>query len=263
MSVNCLITGDKGFIGSHLKKALEVFYDVDVYEGDLINFKASKKYFYIYHIASNIKNQWSGDFKKEIEITKRLIKALDPKGRFYFASTFMVYGLSGVFHEASPFNPINPYAKVKLECENLIINSCKNYTIFRIGHVYGENATHGLIKIIKDSIENKKEMKLYHKGNDIMDFVYVKDVVNAILRCFQTGIYNIGSGESFQVKELVEYSGVKYKNSFDTESKHYKIIIDVSKMKTRYVPKQNVKSYIDTFKKVPESCKVVIRKENK
>jgi nucleoside-diphosphate-sugar epimerase len=264
MSVSCLLTGHKGFIGGHLKKALEVFYDVDVYEGDLTDFVPTKNYFYIYHFAADRRNMWTGDFQKDVKITKRLLTFLNPKGRFFFASTYMVYGLDGIFSEGSPVSPINPYAQAKLECEKIISSYCSNYTIFRIGHVYGEGATHGLIKAINEAVESGEKMKVNNSGKDVMDFVNVSDVVNCIMRCFHTGIYNIGSGVCYETLALVKSSGVKYSFEEDSDAKNYTIRLDVSKamkrVKSKFMP---VNDFIKIIAPEKREAKVTIKKREK
>ena len=114
--------------------------------------------------------------------------------------------------ENSIINPSNPYAQSKLLCEKI----CKYYadvftldiTILRPFNVYGpDQEKHFLIPEIVEQIKKSKKI-IVNSFQPKRDFVYIEDLVNALtisskkLKGLQ--IYNIGSGVSVSVKEIIE-----------------------------------------------------------
>ena len=146
-----------------------------------------------------------------------------------FASSAAVYGSptnNKVLSEVSETNPLSPYAQTKLDCENMIIKLAAedlNFAILRFFNVAGASRSEYIERdgknLIPKLLESKDEMegfKLF--GNDypttdgtcVRDFVDVRDLVSAILKCIHklekqsVGIINIGSGCVYSVKQIIE-----------------------------------------------------------
>ncbi len=114
-------------------------------------------------------------------------------------------------------NPTSIYGLTKLWQEQLIENYAKNqkidYIIFRLQNVYGpeqelHNPYTGIIGIFTSLIMEKGEVELFEDGQMTRDFVYIKDVAEALVK----GIYyqgklskiiNVGSGKATSLAELV------------------------------------------------------------
>jgi UDP-glucose 4-epimerase len=141
-----------------------------------------------------------------------------------FSSTSSVYGLADDFpiKETLPENCLNPYASTKYAAELLI----KNYTtlhglkttILRYFNVFGERApTKGQYALVTAIFlrqkKNNEFLTVVGDGKQERDFIYVKDVANANIACFEkwqnssvTGaeIFNVGSGTTTSVIELAK-----------------------------------------------------------
>ena len=115
-------------------------------------------------------------------------------------------------------NPTSIYGLTKLWQEQLIENYAKNqkidYGIFRLQNVYGpeqelHNPYTGIIGIFTSLITQKGEVELFEDGQMTRDFVYVRDVAEAIIK----GVYfedklskivNVGRGKATSLVELVK-----------------------------------------------------------
>lgn len=125
----------------------------------------------------------------------------------------------------------------------------------RLFYVYGPGQKeHSLIPHIINTIKmgKKLEIKTPYSKND---FVHVKDVANAISLLVtkgKSGIYNIGSGHSTEIKEVIDlvYQHVDPGNRFETTIEKPQDLIDfwadISKMNALgWVPKTNIKEGIN------------------
>ncbi len=180
-------------------------------------------------------NSWIEEkqfIEKNVNFTKNLLNVLTPKIKnFIFLSTSMVYGdnIKGVFKENDLTVYKNPYAKSKIEQENLLKNDIKglNIVILRCFNPIGmseEYLKKSLIKndtiipTILNCIKENKPFNIYGNnfntkdGTTIRDYVDINDVVDCIYKSYQNiqtksntyNIWNIGSGKGYSIKELIE-----------------------------------------------------------
>lgn len=164
-----LITGGSGYIGSSLiQKALDLNYIVNVIDNSDLAIQDDRIQFFkgsildaellsaslagvdvVYHLAGvsdgrqgKLNPEWT---KKVNSDSIDFILAAAQKAsvkRFFFASTFGVYGnqYSSAITEDFPLNPVDPYSLSKAICEEKIFkaNQIDFLTCsFRIGMVYG------------------------------------------------------------------------------------------------------------------------------
>lgn len=206
-----LLTGHKGFIGSHLlKKLKEENHEVSTFDWGEESFPYVAEYEWVIHIGA-ISSTTEKDIEKimsqNVDFTQNLYRVCKTYGvNFQFASSASLYGLNDEFKETSPLDPKTPYAWSKYLCERFIMQNIGGNTtqIFRYFNVYGpEGEEHkgnqaspycqfkkqaeqnGVIKVFEGS-EN------YHR-----DFIHVSEVVDyhlRFLKCQQSGIFNIGTG---------------------------------------------------------------------
>lgn len=106
------------------------------------------------------------------------------------------------------FGPIDIYGKTKLVCEDLVKLYFRDGIIVRLFNVYGPNDPnpHLIPEILKQLREGNRELRL---GNltPKRDYIHVEDVCKALislLRKNKSGTYNLGTGKSYSVKEIVE-----------------------------------------------------------
>lgn len=135
-------------------------------------------------------------------------------GRLIHISTDEVYGeiKKGKFCENSPLHPNNPYAATKAAADLLIKAYIRIYKfpaiIVRPSNNYGPwQYPEKLIPLTTLLALNNKKVPLYAKGNNIREWLYVSDCVQAILQILKKGkigeIYNVGSGQERRNIEVV------------------------------------------------------------
>lgn len=128
-----------------------------------------------------------------------------------------IYGecLKKAPNETGLENPLSPYGVAKLSVEHYI--KCYNaiyglkYTILRYANVYGPrqdpHGEAGVVAIFIGKMLKKQEVLIFGDGNQLRDYVYVKDVVNANLKALTKAnneIINIGTHKTFSVNQLAK-----------------------------------------------------------
>ena len=149
--------------------------------------------------------------------TRYLLEAckLSRPDTFVFASSAAVYGISdSKLSEEDLPEPNDIYGFSKLTGEDLCrlfhLETGVRTIIGRLSNVYGAGETnaHVIPEIIKQLIEGKADIEL---GNiePKRDFINVKDVAEAFIALLNDykgdfGIFNIGSGKEYSVREILE-----------------------------------------------------------
>ena len=113
--------------------------------------------------------------------------------------------------------PSNPYGSAKVECENLArsYNDTVNSIGLRIFAVYGpgEETKQNLSSVISlflEDVKNSKKPVIFGDGTQTRDFIYVDDVMSAIINSTelpQQGIINVGSGIPTSFNQVIEKIG--------------------------------------------------------
>lgn len=146
--------------------------------------------------------------------------------RVVFASSGgTVYGEPDVIPtpETSPTLPVSPYGVAKLAVERYLhayeVQHGLGYAALRLANVYGPRQTPhgeaGVVAIFGEAMLTDREPVINGDGRYTRDYVYVADVVSAVLAALdsaETGAFNVGTGREVDVNEihrrLVEISGV-------------------------------------------------------
>lgn len=135
--------------------------------------------------------------------------------RFVQVSTDEVYGdiMEGSFTEESKLEPSNPYSATKAAADMLVLSYCRTYgidaSITRCTNNFGPYQFPEKL-IPKTIIRGINDLKIpvYGTGENIRDWLYVRDHCSAIEKVLDSGekgeIYNISSGYEIQNIELVE-----------------------------------------------------------
>ena len=111
------------------------------------------------------------------------------------------------------------YASLKYTSERIIENFCRKekirFYIMRLFNTYGSkndkfSFIDNLIKIKKNNLN----LRLINNGISIRDFIYLDDVAIIFKKFlennnYETGIYDIGTGEGRLIKNLVNFVGIK------------------------------------------------------
>ena len=137
--------------------------------------------------------------------------------RFLFISSCAVYGEPAYLpvDEKHPTNPISPYAESKLvaekECLKLNDMGAFESVVFRFFYVYGPkqglSEYSGVITKFIDRITQRLPLIIYGDGSQTRDFVYVNDIVNAIVLALENkeapgNVFNVGTGTAVSLQEL-------------------------------------------------------------
>jgi len=177
----------------------------------------------VFHLAAQagVRTSWGRSFsvylRNNIQSTQSLLeaaKAAPGLGRFIFASSSSVYGLSPDLpaSETSPCFPLSPYGVSKLSAEQLCYLYHKNYGVptlaLRFFTVYGpgqrpDMAFHKFFKALAEGTT----ISIFGDGRQTRDFTFVDDIVAANLACLDRGrtgeVYNIGGGHRETLRDIL------------------------------------------------------------
>jgi UDP-glucose 4-epimerase len=148
--------------------------------------------------------------------------------KFIFSSTCATYGTPEKvpMDERLPQKPINPYGESKLMFENVLkwysqIHGlvCVNLRYFNAAGAsaqFGEDhriETHLIPNVIKVALGQKDQCEIYGEkyatpdGTCIRDFIHIHDLAAAHMLALgreQSANYNLGSGEGYSVKQVID-----------------------------------------------------------
>lgn len=240
MTNKCLITGDMGFIGTHLKSALKAAnisfkgYDL-IYLYDitnklcLYNTFTQGRYDTVIHLAAltSVKRGElfpSEMIKTNIEGTYNLIdmcRKFEIKKFIHVSSSSVLGGNKDInkgLNETDECVPISMYGVTKAAAEMLVQNSGLEYVIIRPFSVYGENGRQDQV-VYKwiNQIKKEQPITFYGGGDSLRGYTYVGDFVNAVIsiitadwklwRRLSGQIIHLGGSEIItlqQLKDIVE-----------------------------------------------------------
>jgi ADP-L-glycero-D-manno-heptose 6-epimerase len=226
-----LITGHRGFIG---KNALEYFqpkHDVSTYEYDDGPFPGVMEYDWVMHfgaISSTTEKDVDKILRQNLDFSTRLFDDCKTFGvNLQYSSSASVYGLGTDFKETAPVDPRTPYAWSKYLFERYVREHQGGNIVqgFRYFNVYGHGEEHkgnqaspfcqftqqaqsGIITVFEGS-------EKYHR-----DFVHVDRVLEVhdkFLDIRQSGIWNIGTGETRSFLDVAMEIGKKYPSVVKTK----------------------------------------------
>ncbi|MDQ3141285.1 MAG: dTDP-glucose 4,6-dehydratase [Bacteroidota bacterium] len=141
--------------------------------------------------------------------------ATDKDHLFYHISTDEVYGSLGdlgQFTEQSPYDPRSPYSASKASSDHLVRAFYHTYSlpivISNCSNNYGPyQFPEKLIPLMIRNIIHEKSLPVYGKGQNVRDWLFVDDHVNAMDKIFHRGrvgeTYNIGGNSEKMNIELV------------------------------------------------------------
>lgn len=141
--------------------------------------------------------------------------------RLVYAASSSAYGdqPGDVRRETDALVPLSPYAAAKLAGEHY----CQCFTTvygletvrLRFFNVFGprqdaKSPYSGVISLFAAAMSQGKAPTIYGDGRQTRDFVFVDDVVQALVKASQApagagNVYNIGRGESVTIVQLVEH----------------------------------------------------------
>lgn len=184
-------------------------------------------------------------------------RKLNPKAKIVFSSSRMVYGKveQSLVTEKCSANPLSLYGIHKLTSEKYLLMYHKDFgipiTILRLTNPYGprqqvKHSKYSLVGwFIRQAIEGKT-IKIFGDGAQLRDYVFVDDIVNAMLRCAKEPkaigeVINVGSGVSTRFCDMVsavincvqngKMEFIPWPNDYE-KIETGDISVDISKLKT-------------------------------
>ncbi len=287
--MNLIVTGGAGFIGSHLTKYLikkghtvsvidnlrrgnfdnlrEIKDQIDFQEIDILDYEKMKN---VVKNADGIFHQAAlgsvpQSFKEPEEYnrvnaigTENVLKLAKEFGfKVVYASSSSVYGNQDKFpiKEDAEKKPLNPYGQSKLESEQFAkkyadigvkVIGLRYFNVFGIGQ--NPNYAGVVPKFIERLGQNKPPI-IYGDGNQLRNFTFVNDVVEANVLAFENKIehtfMNIATGVMTSVKELatimIRLSGLSiepiYEKAREGDIEKSQADISLAKNLINWVPK--------------------------
>ena len=241
-----LVTGGAGFIGSHIVEYLvqrgdnvivldnlsngkmqnmsKVSDDINFVNGDVRDCNLVEQLVKdvdgVFHEAALVSVPESFKMQNEyfdvnVNGTENILKLAKEYGfKIVYASSSSVYGnpKSVPIKEDDDRNPLNPYAKTKLEDE-LLAEKYSEMGVHIIGlryfNIFGRRQSKeyaGVIKLFLKKIQQNKAPIINGDGSQTRDFVYVEDVVKANILAMDSNIkykfLNVGTGFSISILDL-------------------------------------------------------------
>lgn len=129
--------------------------------------------------------------------------------------------------ESSKSHPTSVYGYTKKAQEELSLLVGESVGIpvvaFRFQNVYGpgqslKNPYTGILSIFSTQIKNKSDINIFEDGKEARDFVYIDDVVDAIILGIESqekGVFNVGSDELTDVSTVAATLAAKYKSDIN------------------------------------------------
>lgn len=149
----------------------------------------------VVHLAAYIPKREDEDemcSKVNIEGTRNILECMKVRRirKLIYSSTQMVYGFGreAVIDENSPTVPETSYGLSKLRGEELCRRFSQqekiNTIVLRFSGVYGMRKEESVVRTFIENAQSGKEM-IISEANKMKNIVYIKDVVNALLRAIQ------------------------------------------------------------------------------
>ena len=213
----------------HLKKKKYAFYKIDIgNKKKLYQILKKNRPIGIFNLAAETHVDRSIDDSKNfiksniigvyniLEVLRKIKKEKRINIKLLHVSTDEVYGdlkSSQNASESFNYNPSSPYSASKASADQLIKAYIRTYgiksTIVNSCNNYGPNQfPEKFIPKIIFNLLNNKSIPVYGKGNNLREWIYVKDNCEALYRIFKKGKigenYNVGSGIRLRNIDLVK-----------------------------------------------------------
>ena len=165
-----------------------------------------------------------------VQLIKTLLEA-DCKQFIFTSSGGTIFGEPEVIPTSEDDyagEPASPYglAKKKLNelIEAMLQNETMSYSILNLSNVYGPrqdpHGEAGVMSIFTGKLMNNETPTIYGDGKQTRDYVYVLDVVDALIKSAETDdklFLNIGTGVETSVNELVSILSQKISSNGEPE----------------------------------------------
>ncbi|HZE12523.1 MAG TPA: ADP-glyceromanno-heptose 6-epimerase [Chthoniobacterales bacterium] len=194
-----------------------------------------EKFDAIFHLSSITDTTDHNQFRQthdNVESFRRLLNFARPnKTRIVYASSGSTYGaVKGASSETSDAAPANIYAFSKVIMDNIarrVAAEQGDWIIvgLRFFNVYGPREAHkggpaSMVYHLSQQMTTGERPRIFKFGEQQRDFVYVKDIVQGLLRAVEakkSGIYNLGAGVPRSFNDLVQILNHSLGTNFEPE----------------------------------------------
>ncbi len=221
------VTGSSGFVGKSLCKRIKELngevIEIDITLGkDITEYKSIEKidkFDCMIHLAARIfvpesyKDPY-GYYKVNLQGTLNVCEICRQRNAKLIMSSSYFYGIPQYLpiDENHPVMPHNPYSHSKFLGEEVCKAYSKDFSlnvaVLRFFNIYGPGQDK---RFLIPSIFQQAESGEVNLGSSTpkRDFIYIDDVIESYIKAIEFEpegfeIFNIGSGESYSVKETVE-----------------------------------------------------------
>ena len=172
----------------------------------------------------------------------RAITETSRKAKMIYASSAAVYGNPQFtpITEEHPNNPVSPYGISKLAgekyCYAYMVEQGVDSVVMRIFNTYGpRQPRYVMFDLMKKLSEDPTRLEVLGTGQQVRDYCYVSDTVDALILAAQKGhsgdIFNIAGGKAITISDLAEQlvriSGLSDRTSIHFTDKSWKGDIDI------------------------------------
>jgi UDP-glucose 4-epimerase len=232
------ITGGTGFVGRHLRSALnaedlpvtvlarsgsqlEAFSNETIERGDITEPSTLSpiNQDVVIHLAAQTslrralespRHTWAVNADGTLNVLEKARAGVPD--RFIYVSSASVYGQPNYLpiDEGHPTQPVDPYGASKLAGEALVRSYATSYGLdtisVRLFNAYGPGqAEHNVIPSIVSQAQSGERIELGNLSPS-RDFIYIEDVIAALRTVIEAGksgtVYNVARGESVAVGDV-------------------------------------------------------------
>ena len=264
------VTGATGFIGQRLiRKLFKEGYSIKAFvleqesflpkkvlvvKGNLVTGSGIKKFLegvdILVHLAARLLPPEEKMHEDNFIATKNLMEIAEkfPIKKTIFMSSAAVYGdkKGKIVTETINCKPNIEYGRTKRLAEKFILNwekgNKRTAFIFRPFNIYGPGNYKGVIYNFYKNIRKDGRVTIYGTGDQTRNFLFIDDVVSAILLGIKEkkgGIFNLASPENYSVKKiLVLFEKIFNKNivpKFEYEEKGKVVELNLSAEKAKKI----------------------------
>jgi nucleoside-diphosphate-sugar epimerase len=116
----------------------------------------------------------------------------------------------GLVDEEAPCRPLGRYAAAKLDAERILLGQHGDSCVLRITNVVGswcpQTRPQGIIPVLVRAVVDGSLVRIWGDGSAVKDYLAASDLhraVEAVLTHDSRGVFNVASGHSLSVNELI------------------------------------------------------------